>query len=51
MEDLWLLSTGQSDLQSVQAELRIKAVGKLPAVGEAFSEGVHMPGEENNHRH
>ena len=51
MEDLWLAATFQRHLEGIQAEHRVKAVGEFPAVGEAFSAGVHMSGEEIHDRH
>ena len=54
MDDFWLALTCQRHLQILQAGLRGKAVPlrgsqglqELSAVGEAFSEGVQVPGEE-----
>ena len=43
VEDLWLTATSQRHLQGVQAELRVKAVGELPA--------EHVPGEQIHDRH
>ncbi len=51
MEDLWLAATFQRHLQGIQTELRVKAVGELPAVGEAISVGLHVPGEKIHNRH
>ena len=43
MEDLWLTATSQGHFQSLQAELRVKAFGEIPA--------EHVPGEEIRDRH
>jgi len=43
MEDLGLAATGQGHLQGLQAELRVKAVGELPA--------EHMSGEQIDNGH
>ena len=43
MKDLWPAATGQGHLQRLHAELRIQAVGKLPA--------ENVSGEEVNDRH
>ena len=51
MEDLWLAAALQRHLQGIQTELRVKAVGELPAVAEGFSEGVDIPGVEIHDRH
>lgn len=40
MTDLWPATTGQSHLQRVHAELRIPAVGNLPAEN-VLGEHVH----------
>jgi hypothetical protein len=51
MEDLWLPNSFQRHLQSLKAELRVKAVRGLLAVGVAFSAGVHMSGAEIHDHH
>ena len=43
MEDLWLSATRQCHLQGIQKELRVKAVGELPA--------EHVSGEQIHGRH
>jgi hypothetical protein len=43
VEDLWLAASFKGNLQSLQAELHVKAVAELPA--------EHMPGEESHHGH
>ena len=43
MKDPWSAATRQGHLQRLHAELRIQAVGKLPA--------DDVPGEEVNNRH
>jgi hypothetical protein len=43
VEDLWLAATFQGHLQDIETELRVKAVGELPA--------EHAPGMEIHDRH
>ena len=43
MEDLWLTTTLQRHSESLEIELRVKAVGELPA--------EHVPGEQIHDRH
>jgi hypothetical protein len=51
MEDLGFKAAGQGHLKDLQAELRIKTVPMLPALGAAFSQGVHVPGGQIDNRH
>ena len=43
VEDLWIVTTCQRHLQGIEAELRVKAVGELPA--------EHVSGEQIHDRH
>ena len=43
MEDFWPTATSECHLKGIQTELRVKAVGELPA--------EHMPGMEIHDRH
>ena len=43
MEDLWPAATFQRNLQGIETELRVKAVGELLA--------EHIPGEQIHDRH
>jgi len=51
VEDLRPAAASQRHLQSIETELRVKAVGELSAVAEGFSEGVDVPGEQIHNRH
>ena len=51
MKDLWFTASSLRHLQGNEAELRVKAAGKLSAVGAAFSAGVHVPEQHTHDRH
>ena len=50
VKDLWFTASSLRHLQGIEAELRVKAAGKLSAVGAAFSAGEHGPGQQIHDR-